>query len=93
MQGSQTSCRFVFHSLLEEICFFNNIISIMLCELSLQPQKGKAPTKGAKQILSENAATITFYRNMALGSTLFYGILMAILYPDEVTVWIIVSLS
>nr|XP_036221558.1 transmembrane protein 208-like [Bactrocera oleae] len=32
-------------------------------------QKGKQGTKGAKQIVEENKATLKFYRNMALGST------------------------
>ncbi|KAF7274975.1 transmembrane protein 208 [Rhynchophorus ferrugineus] len=30
------------------------------------PQKGKQATKGAKQILDENVATLKFYRNMAM---------------------------
>lgn len=30
------------------------------------PQKGKQGTKGAKQILEENQATLSFYRNMAM---------------------------
>lgn len=54
------------------------------------PQKGKAPTRGAKQILMENAATVTFYRNMALGSTLFYGVFMSLLYPEQISAWVIV---
>lgn len=34
-----------------------------------QPQpKGKQGTKGAKQIVEENKGTLSFYRNMALGS-------------------------
>lgn len=45
--------------------------------------------KGAKQILTENAAATNFYRNMALGSTLFYVVFMSILYPDDLTLWII----
>ncbi|XP_054738370.1 transmembrane protein 208 [Anastrepha obliqua] len=32
-------------------------------------QKGKQGTKGAKQIVEENKATLKFYRNMAIGST------------------------
>uniref|UniRef100_A0A0K8U2Q1 Transmembrane protein 208 n=2 Tax=Bactrocera latifrons TaxID=174628 RepID=A0A0K8U2Q1_BACLA len=32
-------------------------------------QKGKQGTKGAKQIVEENKATLKFYRNMALGSS------------------------
>ncbi|XP_019871652.1 transmembrane protein 208 [Aethina tumida] len=30
------------------------------------PQKGKQGTKGAKQIVTENADTLSFYRNMAI---------------------------
>jgi hypothetical protein len=32
--------------------------------LLFQPQKGKQATKGQKQIVEENAATLYFYRNM-----------------------------
>ncbi|XP_011190903.1 transmembrane protein 208 [Zeugodacus cucurbitae] len=36
----------------------------------MAPQpKGKQGTKGAKQIVEENKATLNFYRNMAIGST------------------------
>ncbi|XP_055374517.1 transmembrane protein 208 [Condylostylus longicornis] len=35
-------------------------------------QKGKQGTKGAKQIIEENSATIKFYRNMMAGSVLLY---------------------
>ncbi|XP_055920424.1 transmembrane protein 208 [Eupeodes corollae] len=35
----------------------------------MSPPKGKQGTKGAKQIVEENTATLSFYRNMALGST------------------------
>ncbi|KAJ0183913.1 hypothetical protein K1T71_000336 [Dendrolimus kikuchii] len=52
-------------------------------------QKGKAPTKGAKQILVENTATVNFYRNMALGSSVFYGINTSIFYYEHLTFWII----
>lgn len=34
----------------------------------MAPQKGKIGTKGAKQIVEENAATLSFYRNMAIGA-------------------------
>jgi len=36
------------------------------------PQKGKQATKGAKQIVEENAATLSFYRNMMFGSYALY---------------------
>lgn len=53
------------------------------------PPKGKAPTKGAKQILMENTATVNFYRNMALGATALYGAVTLTLYYDNFTVGII----
>lgn len=53
------------------------------------PPKGKPPTKGAKQILMENIATVNFYRNMALGASAFYGIIAALLYYENLTVWIL----
>lgn len=34
----------------------------------MAPQKGKQGTKGQKQIVEENTATLNFYRNMILGS-------------------------
>lgn len=37
-----------------------------------QPQKGKTATKGAKQIVEENAATLKFYQYMAAGSTTIF---------------------
>lgn len=36
------------------------------------PQKGKQATKGAKQIVEENVATLKFYRNMSLGSSVLF---------------------
>lgn len=40
---------------------------------NLQPQaKGKQGTKGAKQIVEENSATLKFYRNMAAGGSTIY---------------------
>lgn len=44
-------------------------------------KKGKVGTKGTKQIVEENVATLKFYRNMSLGAcTLF--ILIALLLKD-----------
>ncbi|XP_075228576.1 transmembrane protein 208 isoform X2 [Lycorma delicatula] len=34
----------------------------------MPPKKGKEGTKGQKQIVEENTATVTFYRNMILGA-------------------------
>ncbi|XP_063546212.1 transmembrane protein 208 [Cydia strobilella] len=55
----------------------------------MPPPPKKAPTKGAKQILSENIATVLFYRNMALAASAFYGIFTGALYYDQLTGWII----
>ena len=52
------------------------------------PPKGKAPTKGAKQILVENTATVNFYRNMSLGAASFYG-LVTFFYYDSLTIGIL----
>ncbi|OWR46338.1 transmembrane protein 208 [Danaus plexippus] len=49
------------------------------------PQKGKAPTKGAKQILTENAATVSFYRNMAVCAGLFFNIYVVVLNYESAT--------
>jgi len=48
----------------------------------MAPQpKGKQGTKGAKQIVEENAATLIFYRNWMLGSFGIYFTLMTINGP------------
>ncbi|XP_072930559.1 transmembrane protein 208 [Epargyreus clarus] len=49
------------------------------------PHKGKVPTKGAKQILTENVATVNFYRNMSLGAGLFFNIVSSVFYYDSLT--------
>ncbi|XP_047524499.1 transmembrane protein 208 [Pieris napi] len=54
----------------------------------MPPPPKKAPTKGAKQILVENEATISFYRNMAGASGLFYNSVMFGIYHDEVRSWL-----
>ncbi|CAH0716066.1 unnamed protein product, partial [Brenthis ino] len=51
----------------------------------MPPQKGKAPTKGAKQILTENTATVYFYRNMALGAGLFYNFVTMGFYFESIS--------
>ncbi|KAM3968795.1 transmembrane protein 208 isoform 2-T2 [Aphomia sociella] len=53
------------------------------------PVKGKPPTKGAKQILVENTATVSFYRNMALTACILYCILTPIFYYDNLGPYII----
>ncbi|XP_053624252.1 transmembrane protein 208 [Plodia interpunctella] len=40
---------------------------------------GKAPTKGAKQILVENQATVSFYRNMGLGAVAVHAVIVTVL--------------
>lgn len=39
----------------------------------------------------ENAATVNFYRNMALGAAGFYAVLTGALYYDSLTAGVIVS--
>lgn len=46
----------------------------------LQVTKGKQATKGSKQIVEENMATLKFYRNMACGSTAFNFIINCFLF-------------
>lgn len=53
------------------------------------PPKGKPKTKGAKQILVENSATVNFYRNMALGSSAIYGVITIGFFYDYFTIGII----
>lgn len=51
-----------------------------------QPQKGKQGTKGAKQIVDENAATLKFYQYMAAGSTTLFFILNFLFFEFTGTV-------
>ncbi|CAG9131598.1 unnamed protein product [Plutella xylostella] len=53
------------------------------------PPKGKAPTKGAKQIVEENLATIKFYRNMSLAAAAIYSTVTLALFYDSLTAWYI----
>jgi len=47
----------------------------------MAPQaKGKQGTKGAKQIVEENLATLKFYRNMAAGGSTIYLLVTFLLY-------------
>lgn len=45
----------------------------------MAPKKGKEGTKGQKQILEENVATLNFYRNMVFGANGIYLILTFLL--------------
>ncbi|KAF9804905.1 hypothetical protein SFRURICE_007808 [Spodoptera frugiperda] len=56
----------------------------------MAPQKGKAPTKGAKQILLENSVTLNFYRNMSLVAIAAYGVVTTCLYLEDLTTGVIV---
>ncbi|CAH2103858.1 unnamed protein product [Euphydryas editha] len=49
------------------------------------PQKGKAPTRGAKQIHTENNATVYFYRNISLAAALVYHSITIAFYFDEIS--------
>ncbi|VVD02789.1 transmembrane protein 208 isoform X2 [Leptidea sinapis] len=51
----------------------------------MPPQPKKAPTKGAKQVVVENEATINFYRNMAGAVALLYSAIMFGFYNDQIT--------
>lgn len=62
----------------------------LFTNLHIKPQqKGKQGTKGAKQIVEENATTLKFYRNMAMGTTAVFVIINSILF--ELTFFSIVS--
>lgn len=52
----------------------------------MAPQKGKQGTKGAKQIVEENAATLSFYRNMIFSANILYFLLMSAL-SDGYSFW------
>lgn len=52
----------------------------------MQPQKGKQGTKGAKQIVEENAATLKFYQYMAAGSTTIFFIINFLFFEFTGTV-------
>ena len=53
------------------------VIIISMEEFS--KKKGKAGTRGQQQIARENVETITFYRNMILGSNGIFFLMMTIL--------------
>lgn len=68
-----------------------NEIPSQVSIIVLQAPKGKPPTKGSKQILVENAATVKFYRNMSMAATSFYGIITALFYYENISNWVLVS--
>ncbi|XP_026500785.1 transmembrane protein 208 [Vanessa tameamea] len=49
------------------------------------PPKGKAPTRGAKQIFTENRATVNFYRNISLVTSLIYHSTTLALHFRDIT--------
>lgn len=72
------------------ICKLRNIfVSEYLTLYSVQTKKGKVLTKGAKQIKEENASTLSFYTNMALGAMGIYFAVTMMLF--ELTALTIVS--
>ncbi|CAG0884503.1 unnamed protein product [Cyprideis torosa] len=52
---------------------------------------GKAATKGQKQIFEENNATVAFYRNMALGTSVFWVVLNLLLASEVSLSFILLS--
>ncbi|XP_055600011.1 transmembrane protein 208 [Uranotaenia lowii] len=46
----------------------------------MSASKGKQATKGNKQIIEENVATLKFYRNMSLGSSVFFLLVTCIFF-------------
>lgn len=53
---------------------------------TFQPQqKGKQGTKGAKQIVEENATTLSFYRNMAVLSNAI-SLLILVFYNSTISI-------
>jgi len=56
-----------------------------------QPQKGKQGTKGQKQIVEENTATLNFYRNMVFIANGIYLTVTCIM-SDTYNMQMIVSL-
>ena len=49
---------------------------------SQEKKSGKVATKGQKQIVEENAATLTFYRNMSMGALAGYALSCVIFWSS-----------
>lgn len=62
------------------ISFFDSLLWLQYNNKQPQP-KGKQGTKGSKQIVEENVATLKFYRNMAGAGTGLYLVVMVLLFP------------
>ncbi|KAK4873496.1 hypothetical protein RN001_015525 [Aquatica leii] len=50
-------------------------------------QKGKQGTKGAKQIVEENASTLKFYRNMAIGANAT-SLIILVFYNSPISIFL-----
>nr|CAG4635185.1 EOG090X0IGL [Alona affinis] len=60
----------------------------------LEKKSSKQATKGRKQIVEENAATLTFYRNMSMGAVAAYAVSCAVLWSTTSTSdLVLISLS
>ncbi|KAG5887426.1 hypothetical protein JTB14_024625 [Gonioctena quinquepunctata] len=55
-------------------------------------QKGKQGTKGAKQIVEENVATLNFYRNMAIGANAL-SLMILVFYFNAISILLYVFSS
>lgn len=69
------------------VFILNDFWSFIHCRLSSsKAQKGKQGTKGAKQIVEENAGTLKFYQYMAAGSTTIFFIMNFLFFEFTATV-------
>nr|CAG4651471.1 EOG090X0IGL [Simocephalus serrulatus]SVE94610.1 EOG090X0IGL [Simocephalus serrulatus] len=50
--------------------------------MTAEKKSGKQATKGQKQIVEENAATLNFYRNMSFGSVTIYSLFCIVLWAS-----------
>lgn len=78
------------HALIKLNPLLVHVNDFFLC--IFQPPKGKAPTRGAKQIHTENTASIYFYRNISLCAALVYHTVNIGFYFDKISTVTIVSL-
>lgn len=59
---------------------------LFMFNIQLQPPtKGKQGTKGAKQIVEENASTLKFYRNMAIISNAV-SLMILVFYSSTINI-------
>lgn len=64
---------------------FGSFMPLLVFIYSSKVQKGKQGTKGAKQIVEENAATLKFYQYMAAGSTTIFFVMNFLFFEFTVT--------